>query len=251
MTSRRKRDIRMPAPYLRRIWLDPSRVTHPDAYPFCLPFLRDGFELSFDTAVTIIVGENGTGKSTLLEGIAALAGYDEAGGGKGYMPIDHSNAVEKMGGALSQALRAGWLPKITNGWFFRAESFFSVARYLDSAGSPYANFLSHSHGEGFMRFFEERCQRQGLFIFDEPESALSPSRQIEFLKLLQMMDKSERCQVIMATHAPLLMAYPNATLLRLKKYGLEPVTIEETDHYKIMREFCNDPASFVQGAIAE
>jgi predicted ATPase len=251
MTSRRKRDIRMPAPYLRRIWLDPSRVTHPDAYPFCLPFLRDGFELSFDTAVTIIVGENGTGKSTLLEGIAALAGYDEAGGGKGYMPIDHSNAVEKMGGALSQALRAGWLPKITNGWFFRAESFFSVARYLDSAGSPYANFLSHSHGEGFMRFFEERCQRQGLFIFDEPESALSPSRQIEFLKLLQMMDKSERCQVIMATHAPPLMAYPNATLLRLKKYGLEPVTIEETDHYKIMREFCNDPASFVQGAIAE
>jgi predicted ATPase len=76
-------------------------------------------------------------------------------------------------------------------------------------------------------------------------------RQIEFLKLLQMMDKSERCQVIMATHAPLLMAYPNATLLRLKKYGLEPVTIEETDHYRIMREFCNDPASFVQGAIAD
>jgi predicted ATPase len=251
MSSRRKRDIKMPAPYLRRIWLDPARIPNPEAYPFCLPFLRDSFELSFDAAVTIIVGENGTGKSTLLEGIAALAGYDEAGGGKGYMPIDHSNAVEKMGGALSQALRAGWLPKITNGWFFRAESFFSVARYLDSAGSPYANFLSHSHGEGFMRFFEERCQRQGLFIFDEPESALSPSRQIEFLKLLQMMDKSERCQVIMATHAPPLMAYPNATLLRLKKYGLEPVTIEETDHYKIMREFCNDPASFVQGAIAE
>jgi predicted ATPase len=251
MSSRRKRDIKMPAPYLRRIWLDPARIPNPEAYPFCLPFLRDSFELSFDAAVTIIVGENGTGKSTLLEGIAALAGYDEAGGGKGYMPIDHSNAVEKMGGALSQALRAGWLPKITNGWFFRAESFFSVARYLDSAGSPYANFLSHSHGEGFMRFFEERCQRQGLFIFDEPESALSPSRQIEFLKLLQMMDKSERCQVIMATHSPLLMAYPNARLLRLKKYGLEPVTIEETDHYRIMREFCNDPASFVQGAIAE
>jgi predicted ATPase len=258
MTSRRKRDIRMPAPYLRRIWLDPSRMTHPDAYPFCLPFLRDSFELSFDAAITIIVGENGTGKSTLLEGIAALAGYDEAGGGKGYMPVDHSNALEKMGGALSKALRASWLPKITNGWFFRAESFFSVARYLDEANRPMAgvpggsppDFLSHSHGEGFLRFFQERCQRQGIFIFDEPESALSPSRQIEFLKLLQMMDKSERCQVIMATHAPLLMAYPNATLLRLKKYGLEPVTVEQTDHYKIMREFCNDPASFVQGAIA-
>ena len=232
-------------------------MTHPDAYPFCLPFLRDSFELSFDAAITIIVGENGTGKSTLLEGIAVLAGYDEAGGGKGYRPVDHSNALEEMGGTLSKALRASWLPKITNGWFFRAESFFSVARYLDEAareslgGSPPPNFLSHSHGEGFLRFFEERCQRQGIFIFDEPESALSPVRQIEFLKLLQMMDKSERCQVIMATHAPLLMAYPNATLLRLKKYGLEPVTIEETDHYRIMREFCNDPASFVQGAIAD
>ena len=95
--------------------------------------LRDDFELSFDRAITIIVGENGTGKSTLLEGIAVLAGYDEAGGGKGYMPVDHTGALEKMGGRLSSALRASWLPKITNGWFFRAESFFSVARYLDRA----------------------------------------------------------------------------------------------------------------------
>ena len=99
------------------------------------------------------------------------------------------------------------------------------------------DFLSHSHGEGFLRFFEERCQRQGLFIFDEPESALSPSRQIEFLKLLQMMDRSGAFQVIMATHSPMLMAYPNATLLRLTKYGLEPTTVKETDHYKTLREF--------------
>ena len=185
MASRRNRPINLPAPYLKRVWLDPSRVTDRATYPFCLPLLRDDFELSFDRAITIIVGENGTGKSTLLEGIAVLAGYDEAGGGKGYMPVDHSRALEKMGGTLSQALRASWLPKITNGRFFRAESFFSVARYLDEAaigtpGPPPPDFLSHSHGEGFLRFFQERCQRQGIFIFDEPESALSPSRQIEF-----------------------------------------------------------------------
>ena len=154
----------------------------------------DDFELSFDRAITIIVGENGTGKSTLLEGIAVLAGYDEAGGGKGYRPVDHSSAIEAMGGKLSSALRASWLPKVTNGWFFRAESFFSVARYLDERrakplSGPPPDFLSHSHGEGFLRFFEERCQRQGIFIFDEPESALSPSRQIEFLKLMRRMDK--------------------------------------------------------------
>ena len=248
---RPKRNIRLPAPYLRRIWLEPSRIADRTAYPFCLPFLHDDFELSFDRSITIIAGENGTGKSTLLEGIAVLAGYDEAGGGKGYRPVDHSNAMEVMGGDLSKALRASWLPRITNGWFFRAESFFSVARYLDAVRSPYADFLSHSHGEGFLRFFEERCQRQGIFIFDEPESALSPARQIEFLKLMRRMEQSTICQIVMATHSPMLMAYPVARLLRLTKYGLEPVTVEETDHYKVMREFCDDPAGFVEAAIAE
>src|SRR5260221_11411719 len=131
MSSRRNRPINMPAPYLKRIWLDPSRVSDRAAYPFCLPFLHDDFELSFDRSITIIVGENGTGKSTLLEGIAVLAGYDEAGGGKGYTPVDHSEAMEVMGGQLSRALRASWLPKVTNGWLFRAASFFWVARYLD------------------------------------------------------------------------------------------------------------------------
>jgi len=154
-----------------------------------------------------------------------------------------------MGGALSKALRAAWLPKITHGWFFRAESFFSVARYLDAAamdaGGMPPDFLSHSHGEGFLRFFEERCRRQGIFIFDEPESALSPSRQIEFLKLLRMMEQSTITQVIMATHAPLLMAYPGARLLRLSKAGLEPVTVEETDHYRLMREFFAGPQAFI------
>jgi len=255
MSSRRNRPINLPAPYLKRLWLEPSRIEDRKAYPFCLPFLGDDFELRFDRPITIIVGENGTGKSTLLEGIAVLAGYDEAGGGKGYRPVDHSQAIEAMGGQLSNALRASWLPKITNGWFFRAESFFSVARYLDEVGrsSPTGppDFLSYSHGEGFLRFFRERCQRQGIFIFDEPESALSPARQMEFLKLMRMMEASGISQIIMATHSPMLMAYPGATLLRLSKYGLEPVTVEQTDHYKVMREFCDDPAGFVEAALAE
>jgi predicted ATPase len=251
MASKRNRTINLPAPYLKRVWLDPSRIEDRKAYPFCLPFLLDDFELSFDRPITIIAGENGTGKSTLLEGIAVLAGYDEAGGGKGYRAVDHSDALETMGGQLSEALRASWLPKVTNGWFFRAESFFSIARYLDAVGSPTADFLSHSHGEGFMRFFEERCQRQGIFIFDEPESALSPARQMEFLKLMRRMEESTICQVIMATHSPMLMAYPGARLLRLSKYGLEPVTVKDTDHYKVMREFCEDPAGFVEAVMAE
>jgi predicted ATPase len=154
-----------------------------------------------------------------------------------------------MGGALAKSLRASWLPKITNGWFFRAESFFTVARYLDEVGSPYADFLSHSHGEGFLRFFQERCQRQGLFIFDEPEAALSPSRQIEFLKLLRAMEHSTICQVIMATHSPLLMAYPGARLLRLTPGGLAPVKLQDTEHYRTMRAFCSNPNAFIADAL--
>jgi predicted ATPase len=257
VSSRKRRAINLPAPYLKRLWLDPAHIPDRTAYPFCLPFLSDDFELRFERAITIIVGENGTGKSTLLEGIAVLAGYDEAGGGKGYMPVDHSWAFEKMGGALAKALRASWLPKITRGWFFRAESFFSVARHLDQMAQEYQmgglprDFLSHSHGEGFLRFFEEHCQRQGIYIFDEPESALSPSRQVEFLKLMRRMDESRHCQLVMATHSPMLMAYPNAMLLRLTRHGLEPVTVQDTDHFKAMREFCADPKGFVEAALSE
>jgi predicted ATPase len=253
--SRRHRSINLAAPYLRRVWFDESRVPDASAYPFCLPLFRSEFTLAFERPITIIVGENGAGKSTLLEGIAALAGYDDAGGGKGYRPVDHSTAIEVSGGRLALALRASWLPKITNGWFFKAESFFSVARYLDRAAlegsGAQPDYLSHSHGEGFLRFFEERCDRQGIYIFDEPESALSPSRQLIFLRLLRRMERSGRCQVILATHSPLLMAYPGAQLLLLSKYGLDPVSVEQTEHFKLMREFCTDPAALVEAAIDE
>ena len=122
--ARRQRDTRLPAPYLRALrWKDP-KAKRPAQYPFTLPWLTDAFELTFDEPVTILMGENGTGKSTLVEAIAALAGYDEAGGGKGYSPVDHSSAIDRNGGDLGKALRAAWLPKVTRGWFFRAETFF-------------------------------------------------------------------------------------------------------------------------------
>lgn len=249
------RDTSLPAPFLKRVWIELAKMTEPEAYPFCLPMFRNGFDLDFERAVTIIVGENGTGKSTLLEGIAALAGYDEAGGGQGYMPVDHSKAIERMGGSLKEALRASWLPKVTRGWFFRAESFFTVARYLDDAavstGVTPPNYLSHSHGEGFLRFFQERCQKQGIFIFDEPESALSPSRQVEFLKLLRAMDESKKCQVIMATHSPILMAYPDASLLQLTRGGLLPTKVELTEHFRMMREFSSNPEDFIRQALED
>lgn len=255
--ARAKKHTSLPPPYLKRVWLDEGKVPDRAAYPFCLPLFREpGFELAFDRPITIIVGENGTGKSTLLEAIGALAGYDEAGGGKGYMPVDHSRAIDKSGAALAKAMRAHWLPKVTAGWFFRAESFYSVARYLDQVaqepfGGPPPDFLSWSHGEGFMRFFEERCSRQGIYILDEPESALSPSRQIELLKLLRRMESSSVAQVIMATHSPLLMACPGARLLRISRFGLDQTDFRDTDHFRMIRDFCDDPDGFLAEALYE
>lgn len=241
-------------PYLKRVWFDASVEHDPEDYPYCIPLFRSGaFELTFDNPITIIAGENGVGKSTLLEGIAVLAGFDESGGGPGYRAVDNSRASETGGGELARLLKASWLPKVSRGWFFRAESFFSVARYLDEAardaGATAPDFLSHSHGEGFIRFFEERCSRPGIFFFDEPESALSPTRQFEFLKLLRRIESEGQTQVIMATHSPILMSLPGAKLLRMRKYGLDEVELEDTEHYRIYREFVLDRHSFVEAMI--
>ncbi|MEM8659169.1 MAG: AAA family ATPase, partial [Pseudomonadota bacterium] len=116
----RRRPSNLPAPFLKRVWLDATDLDRSQGYPFNLPWLVDDFELEFTTPITILMGENGTGKSTLLEAVAALSGYDEAGGGKGYRAVDHAQALDKSGSGLADLLRAGWLPKVTDGWFFRA-----------------------------------------------------------------------------------------------------------------------------------
>jgi len=227
--------------------LDEARIEDRVAFPLSLPIFQKGFELEFDRVVTILIGETGIGKSTILEGIAAVAGYDDAGrSGRAIAP----SRAETIGDRLAHALRPTWLPKMTYGWFFRAESFFSLTRRLGEpapeSGTPH---VLHSHGENFLRFVEERRQRQGVFIFDEPESALSPSRQIEFLKLLRRMETS--CQVIMATHSPLLMAFPGARLLRLSERGVKAATLEATDDYRLLLGFCTNPREFVRTALEE
>lgn len=252
----RSYQTKLAPPYLKRVCLRDDVSIDRSHYPFNLPLLRDeDFELHFDRAITIMVGENGVGKSTLLEGIAAIAGFDQAGGGPGYRPLDHSAAVERNGDGLHAVLRASWLPKIGQGWFFRAESFFSVSRYLDraalDAGDVPPDFLSHSHGEGFLRFFEERCARPGIFIFDEPESALSPRRQFEFVKLLRTIAAGGKAQVIVATHSPILMATPGVRLLSVTRAGIDPIALEDTDHYRLYREFVLDPTGTVEAMSEE
>lgn len=247
--ARRQRFTSLPPPFLKRVWLELDRDADRAGYPLNLPLFRHGFDLDFDQAITIIVGENGVGKSTLLEGIAVLAGFDEGGGGPGYRAVDHSGARERGVAELRWRLKGAWLPQVKSGWFFRAESFFSVARYLDESGSPYADFLSHSHGEGFMRFFAERCSDPGVYIFDEPESALSINRQFDFLRLLRAMQDNGQTQAIVATHSPIIMALPGAALLRMTRGGLEPVRLEDTDHFRLMRQFVLDPEGMLAAMI--
>ncbi|NKK80648.1 AAA family ATPase [Rhizobium leguminosarum] len=249
---RKTRLTRLPAPYLKRLWVREDAGLS-EQYPFNLPWLDKDFALDFATPVTIIVGENGTGKSTLIEAVAALCGFDEAGGGKGYMPVDHSRAVDRSGALLASALRAAWLPKVTVGWFFRAESFFSVARFLDEAArdanAAPPDFLSWSHGEGFVRFFEERMSKQGIYLLDEPESALSPKRQLELLRLLHAIQGSASAQIIMATHSPMLMAVPGARLLEITRGGLAEIELRDTRHFKLYRDFTLNPDDFVDRAL--
>lgn len=251
-TSRRLRGTRLPAPYLKRLSVREDAVLD-EQYPFNLPWLVEDLVLEFSTPVTVLLGENGAGKSTLIEAIAAICGFDEAGGGKGYMPVDHSRAVDRSGATLASVLRASWLPKVTAGWFFRAETFFSVARYLDEAArdanAAPPDFLSWSHGEGFIRFFEERLSRQGLYLLDEPESALSPKRQIELLRLLHSIQLSAGAQIIMATHSPILMAVPGARLLEITHRSLSDTELRQTEHFKLYKDFTEDPTEFVRQAV--
>lgn len=249
--ARKQMVTRLPAPYLRRVSFLPEKAQGRSDYPFSLNWLaRQEFEFDFIAPVTIFVGENGVGKSTLIEAIAALAGYDEAGGGKGYVAVDHSGAKDRSGAALAEALLGSWLPKVTNGWFFRAETFFSVARWLDTLeGAPPPDFLSHSHGEGFLRFFNERTQGQGLYILDEPEFALSPRRQLELLRHLAEVQHTARAQVIMATHAPVLMAVPGADLIEIDRGGPRRVSLEQVAHFRMLRAFCDDPEEFVRSTL--
>ncbi len=269
------------APFLKRLWTDPEALSRSEGYPFDLPLVRSGgVEIDFDRAVTVIVGENGTGKSTILEAIAQMAGFGKMGGSRDMQQADWTDEkyveaeVADLPGAAARAasirasraehtlghvLRLAWLPKVTQGFFFRAETFHRLARYLDES----ANFgmgpgkgpqhLRMSHAEGFLDFFESRLSgpfnKPHLFIFDEPESALSPRRQIDFLKMIRKLEDTGLCQIIIATHSPVLMAYPQAQLLRLSRGSIDPCTVEQTDHFRFLREFYLDPAGFVDATM--
>jgi predicted ATPase len=235
--------LMLQAPFLKRIALDPSK-TDRTAFPFeTLKYLGEHFELDFDSAVTVIVGENGSGKSTLIEAIAQAAGFSAQGGSR-----DHQTGVAETTNALTQALRLSWLPKVSRGFFFRAESFFNFQSYIDTAyaesGGAAPGMHKRSHGEAFLDAFEDRlhARQRAIYILDEPEVALSPQRQLAFLRILREWQVSGQVQAIIATHSPILMSLPDIALLSLDGGVIHPVMAAETEHVRVMRNFLANPA---------
>jgi predicted ATPase len=202
----------------------------------------------------IFVGENGSGKSTLLEAIAEHIGFAPQGGSR-----DQQSGRPELS-ALARALRLSWLPKVPNGFFFRAESFFNFARYVDELAkdwpimrADYGGRPLHdqSHGESFLALFENRLgsSRRAIYLMDEPEAALSPERQIRFLRHLARAEASKNVQIIMATHSPILMGYPGAQLLSFDGGRLHETTASETSNYRELARFFRDPAAFYRDAL--
>lgn len=246
------------APFLRSVrWRDEGRPK--DVHPFNLPIFKDAdFELVFTNPVTILVGENATGKSTLLEALAELAGFHAGGGSRDH----YYQAPDTERSELAKHLRASWLPKATQGFFFRADSYVNLTSYVEEMaldwpiirqlyGERHLHLHRQSHGESFLALFENRLQgsRQALYLLDEPESALSPSRQLQLMRLLHNWGQSGKVQIVLATHAPLLMALPGATLLHLTQDGIAEVNYRATPHFQMMAQFFADPDRMIKEAL--
>ncbi len=229
------------APFLRRITMLPDRADV-RRHPFDIGAFRDGLDLELRSRVTFFVGENGSGKSTLLEAVAKCCGFNVHGGGR-----DHQAQSEDDAHDLASTLRLSWLPKATDGFFMRAESFFNFATYIDQVSTleRYGGRPLHqqSHGESFLALFLHRFDR-GIYILDEPEAALSPQRQLAFLKVIHDLEADGQAQFLIASHSPILLAYPNATLLSLDGGAIHQIRYTDTDHYKLTKEFLASPDRF-------
>lgn len=207
------------------------------AFPFCIPAIRSLNQIELHPAVTFFIGENGTGKSTLLEAIAVKSRFSAEGGWKRGATDDLARGSE-----LDRHLTLERHGYPTDGWFLRAESFFNVASEIDQrdivSGYGGQSLHTRSHGEAFLALLTNRLQGGGLYLFDEPEAALSPQRQLAVLALLHRL-VYHRSQLIIATHSPILLSYPHARIYEFGERGINETTYRETEHYRVTRDFLN------------
>ena len=246
----------------------------PDEYPFTLPVVRQLGDVTLESPVTFFVGENGSGKSTLLEAIAVTSG-SIAVGGEDLITDPTLRPVRE----LASHLTLGWRKRTHRGFFLRAEDFFNFAsrmqasvRELDELAESYtqpemsygarlaqgamrgersaltrygADLHARSHGEAFLQVFQSRFVPGGLYLLDEPDIALSPLRQLAFLAMLSDMVQQE-AQFIIATHSPMLMAFPEATIFKFDEHGITETAYDEVDNVVLMRDFLANPEAFLR-----
>lgn len=234
---------------LKKITLLRERVDDWSVYPFSVPTIRALQELHLHSRICFFTGENGTGKSTLLEAIASHYGFGPEGGNRNFSSdTTESNQSTK---SLVNALRLSFDKRTGAGFFLRAESFFNTASAIDNLGvqDAYGGHSLHaqSHGESFFSLLTRKFQRNGLFLLDEPEAALSPQRQLSFLVLIHdTLRRYKDAQFIISTHSPILLGYPKAQIISFDEGQLQEITYEQTAPLQIMRRFVNDRDSFVQ-----
>jgi predicted ATPase len=235
--------------YLKSIAINAERFPNTDLYPFNIPAFRGTGRLDLSTVVTFFVGRNGSGKSTLLEAIARRSGLLPWGGTKVHR--SHQNPYETQ---LANYLSLVFGPRHQYGFHFRAEAFFNFASSLDDIalddprreqyfGGRSLNVVSH--GESFLAFFNSySCQLDGLYLLDEPEAALSPENQVQFVKDLLRLQQQGRKQYIIATHSPIILACPGAGIMSFDNPEIRPTRYKALNHYKFYKEFLEDPERF-------
>lgn len=226
-------------PYLIRASFRPDAEIDFDAYPFNIPAVRELGNFDFHPNVTLLVGENGAGKSTVLESLAVALGFGSEGGTRN-VQFKTAESVSPLHDVLRLARG---VPKPRDGYFLRAESFFNVATYMDETGylKGYGGHSLHrqSHGESFMAVLLHKLRGDGIYLLDEPEAALSPSRQLAALSAIhQLVEDSS--QFVIATHSPILLSYPHARIIQFDRSGASETTFEETEHFTVTRDFLNN-----------
>ena len=235
-------------PFISTVRFQWDRVENPNGYPYNIPAVKALEGFTFHERVTFFVGENGSGKSTLVEALAVAYGFNAEGGSKNFnFSTAHSHSD------LDDVIQIGKYPKKPeDGYFLRAESFFNVATEVDRLGLVYGERSLHerSHGESFFDLFLYRFFGPGLYILDEPEAALSPRKQLEFLGRLHHLVENGS-QFVIATHSPMLMAYPESKVMWLDEDGMQEMAYEATEHYCLTRAFLHNPKKYLDILLEE
>lgn len=230
--------------YVKQMMIKPiTERTYLKGLPV-VKWLLDSKSLDFKSDVTFFIGENGTGKSTIIEAMAICAGFNAEGGSKNF-----NFSTKQTSSDLYKYITLSKSAHEKDGFFLRAESFYNVATQVDELGIDLGGYGGQSlhcqsHGESFMALVQNRFRGNGLYILDEPEAALSPSRQMTLLtEIKRLVDKNS--QFIIATHSPILLAYPKATIFEISEDGVKNVRYEECEHYVITKQFLEEPKRMI------